>query len=741
MTARLAVDTYEPGQLKSLWTKHYPRYLPRNTRINLVRRLYAGELKIPLPEQFQVAGKEYLEFGLPTKWMMPLHLATVLQEKVAKLRRDGGTNPAAEQRATTVELWSNAAVEQKLDQDTLVDLLLNEGECALVVSISGAHWEEKLDYLDTLDEPAYQQLSPSARDSYKPIGAASAKSGDGQTWAKVDNKGDPLPKRRYQRDKNGKAPQDGGPFVLDDKQSARAHADELRDFKARQFPFTCRVIPADDCIPLYGPNLTLEGLIVRSSFTREQLVKRRYAWDDEGDLLNPIGNADYGRGIQSGEPLTLYEAYLLDEDGFPYCVYEVDGYKTYQLDEDGQKNPAVTDLYREFGLTRLPAMYQYGMHFARSNPANPGAPLGIPFVWPLIGVLLMKELVACGISVKTWWSGFPGYAFKPDENMLATHPELLLENNAPREFNLKPMEVTPIPGDLMPLQSPGLGPEVGAIMNLLNEALGEYGPNPTAAGNAGATGVSDRSLIDEQIRRAHAPVLKARRLMVQGAAEIMLELGTRWSRRSGQPLPIHADVPVPTLSGSTRRQVTRRGVVEIDEETVGDNYALTAYYPREFGDNLARTQQILEAFKDGASTWREMREIGYEDEAPEETRVELLLDKFYASDEYQAEVLADALQANGDTKLADKMRLKAQGKLAPDGMPAGAYAGVPLPGQVSPPPGMAPPQGPQPPAPMGPGGAPTVNMSPGNPGLSQLGGLVGAQVQAANATAGPMAGQ
>lgn len=723
MTSRLAVDTYEPGQLRSLWTKHYPRYLPRNTRINLVRRLYAGELKIPLPEQFQVAGKEYLEFGLPTKWMMPMHLCTVLQEKIAKLRRDGGTNPAAEQRATTVELWSNAAVEEKLDQDTLVDLLLNEGECGLVVSITGSHWEEKLDWCDTVDQQAYDNMGPAERKGYK-------KRED--RYGRVDASGDFVPKERWHRDANGKAPQSGEPFKLDSHRTGRAYDAARKDFASRQFPFVCRVIPADDCVPLYGPNLTLEGLIVRSSFTREQLVKRRYSWDDEGDLMNPIGNQDYGRGIQSGEPLTLYEAYLLDEDGFPYCVYEVDGYKTYMVADDGGKNPAVTDLYAEYGLTRLPATYAYGMHFARSNPANPGAPLGIPFVWPLIGVLLMKELVACGISVKTWWSGFPGYAFKPDENMLATHPELLLENNAPREFNIKPMSITPIPGDLAPLQSPGLGPEVGAVMNLLNEALSEYGPNPTAAGNAGATGVSDRSLIDEQIRRAHAPVLKARRLMVQFAAEVMLELGTRWSIRSGQPLPIHADIPVPTLSGSTRRRVTKRGVVEIDEETVGDNFSLTAYYPRLFGENLARTQQMLESWKDKASTWREMREEGFEDESPDDTRIEQILDEYYSSEQYRATVLADALAANGDVKEAERVRLQGQGKVGPDGLPVGAMAGVV-------PPGMA---GPPPPPPMGgPGTPPTVNMALPSPGLSQMGGEIGAQVQAAQAVAGPIGAQ
>lgn len=672
MTDRLSTSGYQPGMVNTLWENHHKRFLRRDNRIQTIRQLYAGLLKIPLPEAFNIQGREYLEFGLPTKWMMPLHLGTVLMEKAAKIKRNGGTDQINGEKATEVELWCNAALEQTLDQDTMVDLLLNEGECGLVVALSGTGWEDKND------------------------------------------------------------------VVASDNKSSRETIAKRKDFQARHFPFTCRVIAADDCVPIHGPNLTLEGLLVRTSYAKERLIQRGYAWDKEDDLHIPAGNPQT-RSVSSGEQVTLYEAYLLDEQGKPYVVYEVDGaVRTWKMDEKGNKNFPVVDLYGEFGMTRLPCAYGYGLHFARSNPENPGAPLGIPFAWPLIGVLLMKELVACGISVKTWWSGFPGYAFKPDENMLATHPELLLENDAPRDFVLKSMEVTPIPGDLMPLQSPGLGPEVGAVMNLLNEAMAEYGPNPVSAGAAGATGVSDRSLIDEQIRRAHAAVLKTRRRMVEESAEIMLEYGTRWSDRTTLPLPIYADVPVPTLSGSSKRKVTKRGIVEIDPETVGDNYSVTAYYPREFGDNLARTQQILEAHKDGASPFVEMREVGFEDEDPEETRVQLILDKFYASDEYQAEVLADALQANGDTKLATKMRMKAQGKLTDGGLPTGGVAGVvPPPGAGQPglPPGVPPPPGPMPP-----GGAPTVNMALPNPGLSQLGGQVGAQVQAAQAVAGPMAG-
>ncbi len=742
MVDRISVEDYKPGQLRDLWERQRVRYQQRDARIHLVRKLYAGDLKIPLPEQFQVMGKEYLEFGLPTKWMMALNLTTVLQEKIAKVRRDGGTNPAAEQRATQVELWGNAGIAETMDQDAAVDLLLNEGAVGCIISISGQHWEERLDYLDIVDDDTYEKMGSAERKGYTRHNGRNGYARHDGGYARLDEHGQPVPKRRYQRDRDGNAPHNGEVFDFDDRQSAKAHAQEMREFKARQFPFSVRVIPADDCIPLYGAGLKLEGLIVRSSFSRETLIKRKYSWG-EGDLMIPAGNADRGHGRIVGAELTLYELYQLDEDGKPFCCYEVsDGDTGYRTTRDGK---GITDLYAEYGLTRLPAFYEYGMHFARSNSEAPGEPLAIPFAWPLIGVLLMKELVACGISIKAFWSGFPGYGYKPDADMLEKHPELIIDNNAPREFSLKPMVINAIPGELQVLQSSGLGPEIGALMTILGEAEGDYGPNPVSAGGAGATGVSDRSLIDEQIRRAYAPVLKARRVLVENVAETMLEYGAKWSARSGKPIPIYADIPVQTLVGSTRRTaITKRGVVELDADVVGENYSLTAYYPREFGENLARTQQTIEAWKDHAMPWEDMRVHGFEDEAPEETRVKMILDGFYDSEEYRAEVLADALQANGDTKLADKMRLKAQGKLAPDGMPAGAYAGVPMPGQVPgmPPPGMAPP-GMAPPGgmpPMGPGMAPTVDLALPNPGLSQLGGQVGAQVQADQAVAGPMPG-
>lgn len=723
MTDRISVADYKPGQIAELWQRHIKNFGGRDNDIRLIRMFLAGQLKIPLPEGFQVQGKEYLEFGLPSRWMTSLHLITVLQEQVARIRREGGTNPAAEQRATTVELWANAGLEKSLDQDTLVDLLLNESQCGMVVSLSGAHWEERADYCDTIDEDEHAKLGPAERKGYR-------KRED--RYGKVDASGEFEPSRRWWRDKDGKPPKAGEDFKRDSHRTTRAWHVAHEEFKARQWPFTVRVIPADDCVPIYGPNLTLEGLIVRSSFTEEELLHRRYSWEKDGHLMVPAGNPEYSTG---SETLTLYEAYLLDADKLPFCIYEVaDGGKGYRTMKEGKA--AVTDLFAEYGLTRLPAFYGYGQRFARSNLQNPGVPLGIPFLKPLISVMLMRELVGCGISVKTFWSGFPGYGYKPDADMLDKHPELIIDNNAPRTFSVKPMEINVIPGDLITLQSSGLGPEVGALMGILAEAEADAGPNPVSAGAAGATGVSDRSLIDEQIKRAYAPVLKTKRMMVQGCAEVMLEYGTKWAERAGRPLSIHADIPVQTLS-TTKRKATKRGVVEIDAEVVGDNYSLTAYYPREFGENLARTQQVMEAWKDKASPFREMREIGWEDEAPEETRVELILDAFYDSEEYRAEVLADALQANGDVKLAEKERLKAKGALAPDGMPAGAYAGLPMPGQV--PPGMAPP--PIGPPGMGPGGPPVVDMALPNPGLSQMGGQIGAQVQADQAVAGPMAGQ
>lgn len=732
MPDRISVADYKPGQIADLWQRHDPRFNGRDRDIHLVRRFLSGELKIPLPEQFQVLGKEYLEFGLPSRWNMAMHLSTVLQEQVARVRRDGGTNPAAEQRATTVELAMNAAIDKSLDQDTLTDLLLNESQCGLVVTMSGAGWEERADYCDTIDEDEYDKLGPAERKGYKPR--------EGR-YGKVEPNGEFAPKERWWRDKDGKPPKAGEDFERDSGRTTRAWHVAYEEFKARQWPFMVRVIPADDCVPIYGPNLRLEGLIVRSLFTTEELLHRKYSWEKDGNLVTPAGNPDFGGGSITSDTLTLYEAYLLDADGLPYCVYEVaDGSKSYRTLKDGKA--AVTDLFAEFGLTRLPAFYGYGQRFARSNMANPGVPLGIPFLLPMIKVMLLREMVSVGIAVKTMWSGFPGYGYKPDADMLSQHPELTIDNNAPRVLEVKPMSITPVPGDLFPLQSPGLGPEVGALMGILSEAESSAGPNPTSAGAAGATGVSDRSLIDEQIKRSYAAVLKTKREAVQFCAEVMLEYGTKWAQRAGRSLSIHADIPVPTLSG-TRRKVTKRGVVEIDADVVGENFSLTAYYPEEFGANLARTQQMLEAYKDGTTTWREMREVGFNDESPEETRVELILDKFYASDEYQAEVLADALQANGDTKLADKMRLKAKGALAPDGLPIGAYGGVPLPGQVPGmmPPGLAPPPGPPGMPMMGPGGAPTVDLALPNPGLSQLGGVVGGQLQAAQASAGPPAGQ
>lgn len=721
MTDRLSTTSHEPGDLAALWARHHPRYLQRDTGIRLVRRLYAGELKVPLPKELNLEDKDLLEFGLPTKTMMPLKLTSILQDRHAKLRRsiDENGSPALQKRGTTTELWANAGTDEVLDQDVLVDLLLNEGQCGVVLAISGSHWEERLDFVDLIDDATYSRMEPPARRGYQKRGTK---------YFRVDEAGVALPKKRFQRDSRGRAPQDGEPFQLDGKVSREMWQEEDRDFKARRFPFICRILPADDCIPIFGPNLTLEGLLVRTSYSTEQLLQRRYSWEKDGSLMIPTGNREWGRGQAPGEMLTLFEGYFKDWQGKPYCTYEVEGASaTYLETKSGDRALAVLDLYKEFGLTRLPAWYDFGLHFAKSNIANPGEPLGVPFAGPLITVLLQKEMVANAIALKARWSGFPGFFFKPDTELARDHPEFLLENNKPRVIEIKPMSVTAVPGDIMPTQSPGLGPEIGAIMSIWNEALAEQSPNAAAFGSDGATGVTDRALIEEQTRRSLSMVTRAQLRIVKGVGETLLEYGACYARRKGQPIPIFADIPVPSLNGA-RSNKTKRGVVELDEDTVGESYDLTAYFPRNFGDNLARTQQVMEAYLKKLMPWREMRETGFEDEAPEETRMEMQLDRYYESDEYNASVLADALQITGDEKEAEKQRLKAQGQLAPDGLPAAAYAGLPMPGQQ---PGLPP--GP----PQSPGGG-SIDMGMGSPGMAALGGNIGAQVQVAQGAAGAM---
>lgn len=647
-----------------------------------MRNLYAGNIKIPLPPNFfkGVKNRALFSIDLPTRLTLPVRITSTLQEEVPKIKREAaGDAPAAQARASKIEVAMNAVMAEKGHWKRQIDLLLNQGEIASTVTLSTAAWKKAPDYFDSLDYDEWARLPQSMQDRYEPHDLEPGRfveyepRNNGSTRMKK-------PSPRYDRDAKGRDREDPNFDKRDEAASERAWREERDDYLARNLPVEIRVMPADDVVPIWDDG-KLEGLLIRTALNREQLIRRRYIWGEDAFLqrarLGDLG----GQQHYHGGDCIQYEYWHYDERGHPGVIYSIDGLptKTFRENRDGSgydKVDAYIDFYEESGLTELPAAYTFGMHLEASDPQNPDQPLGIPFALPLIGALLARNMVATGVSFHAWAYGFPGYAQKLDQKILEGNPKaaaLMMERGRPRVIDVVPGGVIPVLGELEPLVPPPIGPAVSALMQIISGSLNTEAPPLAATGGPGATSGHERSIIEDQAFTNLSQVTDGGLELWVWQAMKALELLCWLAKVTGRKVPIYAAAPQATKPGAREK----RNLVYLDPDWVGRSYHLTAYFPPNFGQKLAQSQQLLEAWLKKAVTFREMREKGFDDEAPEKTRAELIIDAYLESPDGVAEVMELAAQEAGDERMAEIFQLKAQGDLTESGAPAAITAGLP----------------------------------------------------------------
>lgn len=729
-------------QIRDLFNRAQKRYARRDANIDKVRKLYADDLRLDLLEEVEVATEQRI--SLPQKFTLPLKVTAAIQDKRPKIKREPlGTSPVAQSRASQVESWLNAVLEDdKIDcWDELADRVLNEAECLLVVQPSPSFWENCPDFLDTIDEAGYKKLSKLDKQAYTYDDTEAA-------YVKQDEQGT-VPKARYHVDSQGRPPDDGAyavdgaEFKRDDKKAAQLYQDELQDFYARKLPFVVRVVPADDCRPIWSSGQKLEAVVIRSKFTREELIRKQYVWGSDMPLASPAGSS----GSRSGSPqqeLTLFEYIGIDADYHPYIAYSVEGEPTMKRrgpDADGNVlADAVVDLFEEYGLNDLPCRYVYGSHF-RSNPDNPVCPQGVPFILPLADLMLAKDALATAVTVDTCKKAFNGWFYKPDEEMINKRPELFLEKGVPRKIQMLPWGMTAVPGEIVPNVYPNIGAGAAPILQLISGAIQEDSPNPAAFGGGDTNSGFERSVIEDQALSAQSQVRRGLLDAWQWLATQLYEMGAKIGERAGQPVPVYANVPVTGDEDSSSKPKVKRDIVKLKPELCGSVYDVQAYYPAQFGDNLARTQQLIDAWQKGACTFIEMRERGFDDEAPDETLAQLGAEAWYRSQEGQQYMLAQAAKYVGDEEMRQLFEAQSQGQVDANGTPIAMNDGVP---PAQPPAQFGPGQPGQ--NPMAPPAQPGMMTDMPNVAASQLGGIVsgamsaGPQAAVAAATAPPMPG-
>jgi hypothetical protein len=301
--------------------------------------------------------------------------------------------------------------------------------------------QERYCHADEFDEPIFEDEEDSVKNRR---GLRSSES----RYVRVNSRGEPMPHSRYLRDSRGREQDDPyyensrRKFKEDRKETEKAFAEEQKHWLMEQLPFRISIVSASQCLPVFGTDQKLEGLVIKRSFNRETLLAHDYVWEEESDLLVPTPEDE-----DTGE-VTLYEYWGQDASGSPYVSYSVNGNKTHFREydeelEDGEEGEegycdAIIDLRKEFGLRKLPIMYSWGLHWETDDVRMKG----VPFLWPVLGAITGVEALSTSILVHSYSTAFGSWGVQADPQILRDFPDILTENGRPRSFVFAPLTTT-----------------------------------------------------------------------------------------------------------------------------------------------------------------------------------------------------------------------------------------------------------------------------------------------------------
>jgi hypothetical protein len=619
----------EGKDILQVWNESMPRFMRSRENILLCRDIEAGREVSPLPSTFDDEAADSLVPKLPQRQLLPLRLTSTLGAKRPKIKRTAiGPGLRAQKNADDLETWLNAVLEQVVDWREIVGRGIQDGEYAVIVLPSTADCTNFPDFIDTLTGK---------------------------------------PAKRYWRDKQGRAPDEPGWSGRRHIGSTRkAYREEVLDYLARRLPFMVRVVSATDCIPIFGPRNRLEGLAVRTLYTKNSLIRRQYRWIMEGKemgnkmLLTPeeTGAQDYGEGGH----VYLYEYYGLDEKSLPYVSYSVGGCDTWYADEDPD-NPACINLFEEYGLTRLPVIYSYGMRFANDNPDEKA----VPFLLPLASVILNIEANLGSATVYARRMAFPAYVETPNPNSPV--------ENLPEASDLRVMElpsgggIIRANGNIAPLVPGSMGQDVRWLTAVQMEALSDSSPNEAATGgNTQAQSGHAMTLSREYLEVANSMILEGGRTAYEQVASLILEIAIGIQRKFEKSIPVYENVEVPPTEKS--KGTESRQVIELKEEWVGPVYDVQAIYPKDSA-NIAEIQQVADLADRGYATFEDVMEVRGKS-SPALERAKIFADQWFKSDQGIAEVAALVARLRGEDERAAQLEMQTGGHITESGFPVDA---------------------------------------------------------------------
>lgn len=633
--------------VKAICDEAFDKLAVSRERVQAARDLLAGKTRAPLPGNLKGYDPEQFRQSSPQKFTLPLKLMnTILRKSLAVKRYPVGESPRAQTVATRIEQPMQAVMDLLYPDSAATDLLLNEGEGAVVILPYPADWKDAPDSLYAEDNTTIR--------------------------------------RRYQRDRQGRAASDEEytlnprrTFRPDTKQSQKTQQAEYDDWIARRIPLRIEALSRLECTPMNpvikGDRVEIDGLCVKREFSTSRL-RRRYFWGTAG-AAEPMSDS-------ATKSLTLYELWALDEDGYPYVSYCIDGQPTRFRDETLRDVPDKTWATIDLSpyCCRLPVVYQYGWSFPGVSNADDRA---VPFVNPFGRTWMGIDTLMTAKVYHGYRTGFTGWFLEYDAAALA---EAGMEGALPPHFEIPPNEVVPVPGRVVPSVHPGTGGDIDKLLAVMSAQVESELPSEQALGAGSSSSGFERQVAAGDALGAQHQVIEGRRRMYAETASIVFEVLSRLGERHDEPVRVYANVPIPTEQPG--RQSAERRILQIDPELAGDVYEIEAEYVKQPGENLALRQQNFDLVQKSLMPLRKALEADG-DPAPEVTIAEIEYDKVRQSDIGQARILELMAKIAGDEEMQQLLEAQAAAKAGPNGAPAGSFAGLTPPPMAPSLPGLA----------------------------------------------------
>jgi hypothetical protein len=671
-TRPLSASYVTGAKIAELFNKHDGLTKDERTEIERTRKLIARELRAPMPEELGIGSEEDgLGVSLPDATVVPLQTVNRVGRRRPRVKRPTkGVAPRMQQRATKIEQPLNSLMSKLYPWTQTVDLIVNEAQCLVITQPEPTHWARR---------PRRYELDDDGTED----------KGRVRRPYRVDDK---------DRDESdGEYRNTGKPFRVDERKSAAAYEDDLREYLAENPPFIQRAFSRREFAPInpryVGTTLELDGVVVKQKYTATQLIQRDFIWPKADQLLSE----------DPGGEVTLYEAWLTDADGSPYVAYHVEGAEgeTKRWGTDGEQRAAVVNLKAEYGICRLPVAYRYGLCFPGAEPGRRGVPLMAPFE----SALLLEDSMASSKVVHAYNFGFGGWFHAPDASA-GPDSHVDAEGN-PIRIEVRPNSITMVPpGTITPAVHAGTNHDVTEVLSLTRGVVDDNTPNPEQDG-AGYAQLISRSGVAESMDQVYDAIRELFEVSASHLLEAVCAFGEKFR-------------PVVVALDEDRAAQDNEGpaeLVEVEPGLAGGNYRVLAVFPPE--ENMPLRQQEAEFVERGLMTRREFHERrGVED--PEAYDAELMIEKLTADeDRGWPEILRIAATITGDEAMKEQLELLEAQKISPTGDPLAAIqAGLQGPGGVLP---SGPPQG-APPSMTGMGGPSAAQ--------SSLAGVIGGAMQA-----------